>query len=188
MTLTALLLTGGLSSRMGREKSTLEFAGGILWARQIALLTELRPQELWISSRTSPPWLPPSLEVVLDNPPSRGPLSGIVAALSRMQTTHLLALAVDLPRMTSQHLLKLLDLARPGCGVVPRNQAYLEPLAAIYPKEANGRAISALASQDVSMHSFARGLLEQRLLREYILVAAEAPFYFNVNTPADLQP
>src|SRR6266851_3658974 len=143
MTLTALLLTGGLSSRMGRDKAVLQVDGEPLWCRQIALLRELQPEALWVSARTRPAWVPPNIEVVLDHPPSRGPLSGITAALVRMESTHLLALAIDLPCMTREHLLKLVGCIQPECGVIPRHHDHLEPLAAIYPKEAAALAQNA---------------------------------------------
>ncbi len=186
MSLTVVLLTGGLSSRMGREKAALEVGGEPLWVRQIACLGELQPQQIWVSARATPAWLPANVEVVLDHPPSRGPLSGIAAALDRMRSSHLLALAVDLPRMTSEHLLKLVGMAQPACGVIPRHQDDLEPLAAIYPKEAVALAQRALESDDVSVRSFAVELLQRSLLREYNLTPAELPCYLNVNTPADL--
>jgi molybdopterin-guanine dinucleotide biosynthesis protein A len=103
-----------------------------------------------------------------------------------MQTSHLLALAVDLPRMTSEHLRQLAGKAQPGCGVAPFNQDHLEPLAGIYPKEAAAMAQTALASQDTSMRSFARELLRRGLLREHALAPQEIPLYFNINTPGDL--
>jgi molybdopterin-guanine dinucleotide biosynthesis protein A len=184
--LTALLLVGGLSLRMGRDKATLLLSGKPLWFRQLALLRELQSAAIWISARETPPWVPLDIEVVLDTTPSRGPLSGIVAALNRTQTSHLLVLAVDLPRMTSEHLLKLASVTTPGCGVVPSHEKHLEPLTAIYPKEAASLAQHALESPDVSMHSFARKLLEQRLLKEYPLAREEADLYLNVNTRRDL--
>jgi molybdopterin-guanine dinucleotide biosynthesis protein A len=187
MALTALLLTGGLSSRMARDKATLVVEGQPLWAWQLALLRELQPERIWVSARTVPSWAPADVQVVLDLPPSRGPLSGIVAALDRLPSSHLLTLAVDLPRMTSEHLRKLTALTRPGCGVIPRNQNHLEPLVAIYPKEAASTARGALESDDVSLQRFARGLLTQQLLTEYPLAAEEMALYLNANRPADLR-
>src|SRR5579864_2470571 len=112
-TLTAVLFVGGLSRRMGIDKATLEFAGEPLWARQLRQLRELKPDTLWISARSRPPWCPPEIEVILDDPPSRGPLSGLDAALRRLQTSHLLALAIDLPRINVELLRKLWCLAQP---------------------------------------------------------------------------
>src|SRR5260221_8234270 len=166
MTLTAVLFAGGLSRRMGADKATLSFAGGPLWARQLGVLRDLKPDALWISARTRPAWCPPEIEVVPDEPPSLGPLSGLVATLPRLQTSHLLALAVDLPQMTTEHLRKLLALAQPGCGVIPQNENYFEPLCAIYPAEA---AANLLTGNDVSLQSFAQNLLEQKRARTYLL-------------------
>src|SRR5215469_1433267 len=106
-TLTAVLFAGGESRRMGADKATLVLDGEPLWSRQIRVLRELYPAKVMISARKMPDWCPADIEVALDEPPSRGPLSGLVAALGKIQTTHLLALAVDLPRMASEHICKL---------------------------------------------------------------------------------
>jgi molybdopterin-guanine dinucleotide biosynthesis protein A len=162
MTLTAVLFTGGSSRRMGADKAGLIFDGEPLWSRQLRLLRELRPDALWISARSRPAWCPPEIEVVLDVPPSHGPLSGLSAALSRLQTSHLLVLAVDLPQMTAAHLRKLWSLARPGCGVLPMAGEYFEPLCAIYPASAASAAKDALTSDDLSLHSLAQNLVQKK--------------------------
>ena len=183
MTLSAVLLVGGLSRRMGRDKATLLIGGIPLWSRQLSILRMLEPETLYISARTAPLWAPPDVHVVLDAPPARGPLSGIAAALEAMQTTHLLALAVDLPQMTAEHLRNLKLMAGPSAGVIPRNAEYFEPLAAIYPKGAASLAIDALRSGDTSLQSLIRELLERRLVQTHDLSAAERPLYENLNSP-----
>jgi molybdopterin-guanine dinucleotide biosynthesis protein A len=187
MTLTALLLAGGQSRRMGSDKATLLIAGEPLWARQFRTLRELQPEALWLSARVPPAWRPPEIEIVPDEPPSRGPLSGIAAALRRLRTSHLLVLAIDLPRMTAEHLRQLRALARPGCGVIPRRGDLFEPLCALYPAEAAVAAQTALSGEDVSLQHFAKVLLRQDQLQIHTLSAAEEPLYRNVNTPADLR-
>src|SRR5215467_14754983 len=107
MTLTALLMAGGVSRRMGFDKATVMLAGKPLWQRQLTLLKKLHPQNLCVSARCRPAWCPADIEIMLDEPPSRGPLSGLAAALTRLKTSHLLALAIDLPRMTGLHLRQL---------------------------------------------------------------------------------
>lgn len=186
MTLTALLLAGGESRRMGSNKATLLFKGEPLWARQFRTLRELQPEALWLSARVPPAWLPPEIELVPDEPPSRGPLSGIAAALRRLPTSHLLVLAVDLPQMTAEHLRQLCALAQPGCGVIPVRGDLFEPLCALYPVEAAAAAQTALAGDDVSLQHFAKVLLGREQLQIHALPAADEPLYWNVNTPADL--
>jgi molybdopterin-guanine dinucleotide biosynthesis protein A len=188
MTLSAILTAGGLSRRMGADKSTLLVAGKPLWQRQLQVLGGMRPVALWVSARDVMPWCPPGIEVVMDKTPSRGPLSGVAAALGRLQTSHLLVLAVDLPQMTTEHLRKLWDLSQPGTGVIPLNGGYFEPLCAIYPVEAAAVAAAALNSSDVSLQSFAQSLRRQSQAHIYDLTPEEQPLYFNMNTPSDLLP
>src|SRR5271157_815455 len=119
MTLSAILLAGGLSRRMGADKATLLVAGKPLWQRQLQILSAMQPVALWVSAKDTLPWCPLGVEVVVDKTPSRGPLSGVAAALCHLQTSHLLVLAIDLPQMTTEHLRKLWGLSQPGTGVIP---------------------------------------------------------------------
>lgn len=184
-TLTAVLLAGGESRRMGRDKATLIFEGEPLWSRQLRTLRELRPEAILVSARTRPSWCPPVIESVLDAPPSRGPLSGLAAALGKSRTTHLLALAVDLPEMTAVHLELLWSLVHPGTGVVPQNGGFFEPLCAVYPVGAGAEANRALAEGDVSMQSFIRRLAGKKQLSFYEVPHSRHVIYRNLNAPAD---
>jgi len=186
ITLTALLLTGGLSRRMGTDKATLLVNGEPLWSRQLRTLRELKPATLAVSARTRPSWCPSDAAVILDGDTSRGPLSGLAAALASLQTTHLLALAVDLPRMTSEHLKTLCALGRPGCGVVPVRGNRFEPLCAVYPVEASPQAVAALNSDDASLQSFIRTLETAGQTQPFSVATVDDPLYHNLNTPTDL--
>ncbi len=165
MTFSAVLLAGGESRRMGRDKATIVFEGGPLWQRQIELLRSLRPERIFVSARQKPSWLPLETELLLDEPPSRGPLSGLTRALERMQTSHLVVLAVDMPFMTGGQMRTLWRLATIGCGVLPMIGKRAEPLAAIYPREASGDFLAALAGDDFSLQRLSRSLVEEGKLR-----------------------
>jgi molybdopterin-guanine dinucleotide biosynthesis protein A len=187
MTLSAVLLAGGLSRRMGVDKATLLVAGEPLWQRQLRMIKAMDPAALWVSVRGELSF-PPEIEVVVDKTPSRGPLSGVAAALSRLQTSHLLVLAVDLPQMTTEHLRQLWGLSRPGTGVIPLNGGYFEPLCAIYPAEAAVVAEARLNSPDASLQAFAATLRHLSQVRAYELTPEEKPLYLNMNTPSDIPP
>jgi molybdenum cofactor guanylyltransferase len=186
MTVGGLLLAGGMSRRMGRDKATLVFGDQPLWSKQVSLLQSLGAQPILVSARTVPAWLPPCTQLLLDTPPSKGPLSGLAAALAHIETSHLLALAVDLPQLTVEHLRKLIAMAEPGFGVVPRSEEYFEPLCAIYPKGAADYAQAALTSGDVSLQSLVGTLRDRGLVKEYALSPGERLLYRNYNTPDDL--
>jgi molybdopterin-guanine dinucleotide biosynthesis protein A len=181
MTLTAMLLVGGQSRRMGTDKATLLLAGAPLWQRQLRVLRDLEPEKLWISARTRPAWCPEDIEVIVDEPPSRGPLSGIAAALARLRTSHLLTLAIDMPRMTTEHVRKLLSCARPGCGVVPMNENWFEPLCAVYPAEATDVARRALAEEELSLQNLAQNLSQRNWIKSYEVLESEKHLYLNLN-------
>ena len=185
-TLTAVLLAGGQSRRMGMDKASLRIAGEPLWSRQLRLLRELCPESLLVSARTPPAWCPPEIEVALDAEPSRGPLSGVAAALTAMRTSHLLVLAVDLPRMTPEHLRQILSRARPGYGVVPVRAGRFEPLCAIYPAEAAPLAAAALNGDDASLQTFVRTLLAEGKIQELPVSPGQSGLFQNWNAPADV--
>jgi molybdenum cofactor guanylyltransferase len=184
-TLTAVLFTGGESRRMGVDKATLTLNGEPLWSRQIRILRELHPANVMVSARNKPDWCPDEIEVALDEPPSRGPLSGLVAALEKIRTTHLLALAIDLPRITSAHLKELWALAEPGVGIVPQNDGRSEPLCAIYPAEALNALREGLSEKDVSLGRFIMTLAAQKRFRFYTVAESERSLYQNINTPEE---
>jgi molybdopterin-guanine dinucleotide biosynthesis protein A len=188
MTLAAVLFVGGESRRMGADKATLVLNSEPLWSRQLRVLRELKPEKILISARTKPAWCPPEIDVVLDEPPSRGPLSGLAAALRKIRTTHLLALAIDLPRMSAAHLQKLWNAAQPGCGVVPMNGDEFEPLCAVYPGEEDTIAAmqNALSGGDVSLRGVVKALMACGRMKAFPIADPEKELYLNVNTPEEL--
>jgi len=186
MTLTAMVLAGGSSRRMGSDKALLSVHSQPLWDRQLRLLHALAPDAAWVSARSKPAWCPPKVPFVADAPPSRGPLSGLSAGLGRLRTSHLLVLAIDLPCMSEEHLRALVELAQPGKGVIPVNGDFYEPLCAIYPVESAAFAQAALRSDDVSLQRFVEVLLHKCLVRPYFVRPAERQLYHNLNHPSDL--
>jgi molybdopterin-guanine dinucleotide biosynthesis protein A len=187
MTLTTMLMAGGQSRRMGFDKATLTIGGEPLWQRQLRVLAELKPAAVWVSARIKPPWCPAEIEVLLDAPPSRGPLSGLAAGLHRLETSHLLVLAIDLPNISAEHLRKLCSLIRPGCGVIPTNAGSFEPLSAIYPIESAPTVREALSSSNFSLQHIAKALVRQNRAEAYVVPAEERAFYLNLNRPSDVE-
>jgi len=186
MTFSAVLLAGGEARRMGRDKAKIEFEGAPLWERQLKLLSALGLQQLFVSARSMPEWLPHEVELLLDDPPSRGPLSGLTNALSAMRTTHLIALAVDMPFMNDEEMRELLRHATAESGVVPIIGQQAEPLAAIYPAQAAADFIAALSGPDFSLQRIVRRLNANGKIRLLAISETKAPLYRSVNEPGDV--
>jgi molybdenum cofactor guanylyltransferase len=187
MTLSAVLLAGGESTRMGRDKATLEWRGIPLWVRQLEKLRALT-SNIFVSTRFPVPWRPADVTLVIDQPPSCGPLSGVAASLEKMETDCLLVLAVDMPFMTVSHLHTLCGWAEPRVGAVPVVDGKVEPLAAVYPKRAGPIFAEALEGTDHSLQQVVRRLTVLGLIREIAVIAAAGHFYRSVNYPADVEP
>lgn len=186
MNISAVLLAGGESRRMGQDKGTLTFEGKPLWQVQLALLRKLEPAEILISARSDPSWRPSDVQFLPDDAPSRGPLSGISAALAKLQTKHLLALAIDMPFMTSSYLQVLLEERRSGCGVIPMIGDRAEPLAAIYPGEALAYFVAALSGADFSLQNVVKQLASAGLVRVICVRKEDEKLFRNLNQPSDL--
>jgi molybdenum cofactor guanylyltransferase len=187
MNISAVLLAGGESTRMGKDKATLLFRGKPLWKIQLELLWKLEPTEIFVSARTDPAWRPANVHFVADDPPSCGPLSGLAAALARMRAKRLLALAIDMPFMTEKYLRFLCDQIEPGRGVLPKIDNRAEPLAAIYPQEALANVQSALSGKDFSLQTVTGRLIAAGKLQVMPVTLQERKLFRNVNELADLR-
>src|SRR2546430_8512751 len=185
--ISAVLLAGGESRRMGKDKAMLVCRGKSLWQIQLELLGKLEPTEIFVSARTDPAWRPPEVHFVADDSPSRGPLSGLAAALARMHAKHLLALAIDMPFMTEKYLRFLCAQIEPGRGVLPKIDNRAEPLAAIYPQEALANVQSALSGEDFSLQTVTGCLVAAGKLRVMLVTSQERKLFLNLNELADLR-
>jgi molybdopterin-guanine dinucleotide biosynthesis protein A len=187
-TFSAVLLAGGKSTRMGRDKAYLqvewEGASIPLWERQLAVLQSVTPEKLFISG-TRKPGYPASVAVLEDDWPDVGPLGGIATCLSRSKSASLLVLAVDLPLIQPDFLKKLLARSLAGRGVVPTHRNRFEPLIAVYPASALSLAIDLIRERDYALQHFVTKLLENHLIVSYEVEASEQVQLKNWNTPQD---
>jgi molybdenum cofactor guanylyltransferase len=187
MNISAVLLAGGESRRMGKDKATLLFRGKSLWQIQLDLLRKLEPAEIFLSARTDPAWRPAGVQFVADDPPSRGPLTGLAATLARMHAKHLLVLAIDMPFMIEKYLRFLCGQIEPGRGVLPKIDNRAEPLVAIYPQEALANVQSALSGKDFSLQTVTSCLIEAGKLQVILVTEREKKLFLNLNELADLR-
>ena len=186
MSLSAVLLAGGKSHRMGQDKATILFRGAPLWQHQLDLLRKLEPGEIFVSARTDPAWRAMDVEFVPDAQRSRGPLSGIAATLARTTTDHLLVLGIDMPFMSADYLRELSERSRPGCGVVPMIGTRAEPLAAIYPRSADVDLRESLSGNDFSLQAVVRKIVASRKLAMVHVSSEQEALFKNLNEPRDL--
>ena len=131
----AIVLAGGLSKRLGRDKALLEVQGQPLMARTVEKLAALSDDLLIVTSdpaRYAPLGLPARL--ISDEQPGVGSLMGIYSGLRAARHTHALAVACDMPFLNLPLLRYMVPLADSYDVVIPRLGGFTEPLHAIYGK------------------------------------------------------
>lgn len=174
---------------MGRDKTELPVEGEPLWQRQLNTLRETNPAELFISGPLGGSYRTAGVRIVTDTQSLLGPLGGLTAALNECTTDWLLALAVDLPLMRSEYLLRLVREAKQsGIGIVPTIEGTkFEPLAAVYPKRALLVAEARCSSKLLKLADFVSELENRGWMRRINVSAEEAIYFTNWNSPEDVK-
>jgi len=181
--LTGLVLAGGASRRMGRDKGLIEVGGRPQVERCVALFSALGLPALVSTTRSQAAALPYSgLPLVLDDGRNRGPAAGLLAAWGSEPGIALLVLAVDMLLVDREVLSELIARRRPDRAVTAyRNaQGLIEPLCAIW--EPRAAALLAAASRpSPSLRRIVEGADAELI---------EAPWpdrLVSANTPAQLR-
>ena len=128
------ILAGGESSRMGRDKALLEMAGESMIVRTARLVKSVAGSATVVGSLEI--YQRFRLRTIRDDWPGAGPLGGIATALRASEAAWNLVAACDLPHLTQEWLVFLVERARRSKAeaVVPRNERGAEPLCAMYNK------------------------------------------------------
>ena len=183
----ALTLTGGASSRMGRNKALVPVGGVPLIQRVIRAVQPLVGEVLLIANDAETyTWL--GLPCVPDQEPGYGPLMGLYSGLSACRGEVALLLACDMPFVNPDLLHYMTSQALGYDVVIPKTADGLHPLHAIYRRSTCLPAIAAsLAAGQRRMIAF-HGRVRVRIIDEAELRSwdPEGIALMNVNTPAEL--
>jgi molybdopterin-guanine dinucleotide biosynthesis protein A len=181
---TGIVLAGGESERMGRDKRRLTINGQTLLARTLARLRPLVDEVLVVARERGD--LPPvDARIVTDQYPGSGVLAGVHAGLAATRTPWAYVVAGDMPLLNADLLRAMAALAEDDCDVVvPRWQGELEPLHALYRP-----AVCAPAAEDALRENRRRiiAFYPQVRVREMgedavAQIDPQGHSFFNVNT------
>jgi molybdopterin-guanine dinucleotide biosynthesis protein A len=151
--MTAVILAGGKSSRMGSNKAFLKLKGKTFIERQIDLLREMF-DEIFISANTPSEYEYLNLPVFKDIYPEKGPLCGIYTSLVNSGSTSTFMLACDMPFVESGLIKHLKGFTKEYDVVVPKSERGLEPLHAFYSKNCIDPIKRELDSNNLRIISF----------------------------------
>ncbi|MEH1769913.1 MAG: molybdenum cofactor guanylyltransferase [Nostoc sp.] len=189
--LTAIVLAGGKSSRMGQDKALIPIEGVPLLQRVCAIAKGCA-DTIYIVT----PWperyqnlLLPGCEFIREVPMFReslaqGPLVGFAQGLAQVQTEWVLLLACDLPRLRVEVLqewvTRLDGVGDNAIAALAHNPKGWEPLCGFYRRHCLPQLLEFINQGGRSF---------QEWLRQYpveVLPLAEPEMLFNCNTPEDL--
>jgi molybdopterin-guanine dinucleotide biosynthesis protein A len=133
----AIILCGGKSSRMGRDKATLPFGPELMLQRVVRLLAEeVDPSAIVVVAAVGQilPPLPPEIRVACDENPGRGPLEGLAAGLKAMpnRIEAVYATSCDVPLTATRFVRAMFDHLGNHEIAVPVEGQFHHPLAAVY--------------------------------------------------------
>ena len=150
----AVILCGGASRRMGTDKAALPYGESTLLEHIVA---SIRPgmQSVRLGVGSSPRYESLGLPLVLDKAPGLGPLAGLEAALETSSTPWVWLVACDLPGLSAATGRALCEAAQPGDQVIQfGTMEQPEPLCALYHRDILGAVRGALAAGRRRMTSF----------------------------------
>ena len=187
---TAALLVGGRSTRMGYDKAGLTLGGQSVLSSLVARLSPLCAGGVMVISRADQelPNLPTGCRVEQDLIPQSGALGGLHTALARVDTPWVFAAACDMPLLDASLVAWMVgQLDAEFQALVPLRDGFAEPLHALY-------HVSCLEPVQQAMHADQRGLNQclDRLRVQRIeearwrVVHPSGHSFLNVNRPEDL--
>jgi molybdenum cofactor guanylyltransferase len=130
----AIILCGGKSSRMGRDKATLPFGPELMLQRVVGGAVDVENIVVVGAPDQPLPELPPGVAVAHDATEFRGPLQGLATGLSALgdRVDAAYATGCDVPLLVPAFVNLMFESLGGHQIVVPCDSEYHHPLAAVY--------------------------------------------------------
>jgi len=186
-----IILAGGKSTRLGRDKASELLLGRSLLQRVADRLDGIVDQYVIVTAESQQ--LPPifasrPITYVEDIYPGAGPLAGLYTGLSSMAAPRAIVVACDMPLLKPSLLSLLLRLQTGHDAVMPMNGGLPEPLCAVYAAS----CLPAVKAQLDAGSYMMTGFLEDVNVRfvdasEWERLDPQGVSFLNVNTEDDLR-
>ena len=190
MEISGIVLAGGMSRRLGRNKAIEPIAGEPLISRVIERLSQVADQTVVVVNehrRGAELPLPRQAKVVVDLYPGKGSLGGIFTGLSNADGEWGIVVACDMPFLNVKVFRHMLALRCGFDAVVPWLEGRPEPTHAVYSKVCLPHIQHRLETDDLKIARFFEQVRVKFVPEEEIerLDPGRLSF-FNVNTQEDL--
>ena len=187
---TAVILAGGMSRRLGRNKALEPFQGEPLIQRVIARMRQVGESLIVVVNdpeRAAELDLPEDVTTAVDRYPGMGSLGGILTGLVTAPTEWSTFCACDMPFLNPQLYQLLLSLRDGYDAVVPVVDGRPEPTHAVYSRACVEPIRERIVAKDLKISSFFGEVRVCLVPEEQIRrTDPELLSFFNVNTQEDL--
>ena len=191
MGVSAIVLAGGLSRRLGRDKAVEPFDGEPLIRRVIGRLSELTTETVVVvnsEARASELPLPSGAKTAVDIYPDSGSLGGIFTGLNAATNDWGFVVACDMPFLNTSLISHMLTLRQCCDAVVPVLDGYPEPTHAAYSKICLPHIERRLKARQLKIAGFFDDVRVRHVPEDEIDGFDSQPLsFFNINRPEDLE-
>lgn len=130
----AIVLCGGRSRRMGRDKWSLPFGGETLLERTVHRVRQVC-DEVWVVAREGQEIASGDYRIVRDPAEGLGPLAGLVTGLDAMAAERAFLTSCDVPFLNPEYVRRMLESSRGHPVAVPLLDGYHMSTSAVYARE-----------------------------------------------------
>ena len=194
--ISGIVLAGGMSRRLGRDKAVEPVGGEPLIMRVLHRLSEVTDQTVVVVNEIGRASALPLNEastkrtldtVAVDAYPGKGSLGGIFTGLSASDADWGLVVACDMPFLNVELFRRMLSVRDGSDAVVPVVEGRPEPTHAIYSRACLPYIERRLKADDLKISGFFNEVRVRFLSEEEVdSLDPEHLSFFNVNTQADL--
>jgi molybdopterin-guanine dinucleotide biosynthesis protein A len=185
VSVSAAIMAGGKSRRMGQDKAWIELDGEPIIRRVANVLAQIADEVIIVAN--DPRYASLGLRVVPDRFPEGGALGGIATGVSAATHDRVLVAACDMPFLSVEVWRVLLDHRYEADVVIPKIGGELETLHAIYTKACLAPMERSLAAGKLRVISFFDEVRVQPIEERELRIADPTLRSFtNVNTPEEL--
>lgn len=184
----AIVLSGGRSSRMGRDKAAIVVRSMPLLTRICHVALAVTPTVFVVTSRAGvyEALVPQPCQIVQEPEAFQGPLAGLLWGWREMATEWVLVLACDLPKLTApvvqQWTAQLVDTPTDAIAFLPQSTKGWEPLCGFYRRRSVPLLQAYWRDGGRSLQQWLRGRKDIRAIPD-----VSSKLLFNCNTPKDLE-
>jgi len=183
----AIVLGGGLSTRMGVDKTTLLLGGRTLTDIVLDTVAGMFSQTIIVTNEPGDPTSRSEIDIARDEVPHLGPLGGIAAGLRASDWSHNFVVACDMPFLNAEFI-RYLVAAGPTADVVLPVTDRRQTLHAVYATSCYEAITEQMAAGDYRIRSLFDHLnvveVSEETARSY---DKDLLCFFNVNSPEDYE-